>query len=269
MYRFLFSILLFAGSSSYADSFRFHLLAEPHTLDPQTTAANSGNYVFHSIYRGLFRYHSRRGLIKEGAKDCVREHLVLICHLSPAHHWSNGEQIKAADYVKSFRRLIDPKLASPQVELILSLKNAKAIWSGKLPADQLGVKAVDDMTLKFEFAFEDPEFEFKLVSSALSPWPPTGILGREKASEMVVSGPYKITEWKSGHWIKLSINKYYGLPANPNRPELEALFIENDYTALGLYESGKLNFLRRLTAGEIPRFRNKPGFIQVAAARFD
>ena len=53
------------SNAAAPETFRFNLAAEPHSLDPQTTAGNSGNYVFHNIYRGLFRYHSRRGLIKE------------------------------------------------------------------------------------------------------------------------------------------------------------------------------------------------------------
>ena len=39
---------------------------------------------------------------------------------------------------------------------------------------------------------------------------------------MIVSGPYKISEWKTGHWLHLTPNKDYGLPAHAARPELEA-----------------------------------------------
>ncbi len=56
---------------------------------------------------------------------------------------------------------------------------------------------------------------------------------------------------------------------NPHRPSAEALFIDEDSTALRLFESGKLTFLRRLVAAEFPRFRGKPEFHQLPMARFD
>ena len=141
---------------AHADSFRFHLTAEPHSLDFQTSASAGGNYAFQNIYRGLFRYHSQKGLIKEGAKECTRSHLALTCTLNPEHKWSNGERVKAGDYVKSFQRLVAPANKSPQVELLITVKNAREIFAGKLPTEQLGVKAMNDETLRIEFAEEDP-----------------------------------------------------------------------------------------------------------------
>jgi oligopeptide transport system substrate-binding protein len=262
-------ILNLSLSLALADSFRFHLLSEPHTFDFQTTASASGNYVYQNIYRGLFRYHSVKGLIKEGAKECKREPLGLTCTLNPNQRWSNGAPVKASEYVKSFQRLVTPMTKSPQVELLLSLKNAREIWAGTKPPEQLGVKAVDESTLRFEFAEEDPEFEFKLINAALTPYPPSGFLEREQASEMVTNGPYKITSWKLGNSVHLTANKEYRLPANPKRPDLEVYFLESDATALRLYEIGKMNFLRRLTSGEIPRYRDSKEFVQRPFARME
>lgn len=238
-------------------------------MDPQTTAASGGNYVFQNVYRGLFRYNSQKGLVKEGASQCRRKAMSLVCELNPEHRWSNGERIKAADYVAAFRRLVAPTTKSPQVEMVLTLKNARAIWKGKMPPEKLGVEAVNENTLRFDFAEPDPEFEYKLINPALAPWPPTGILEREKSPEMLFSGPYKISEWKPGHYVHLVPNHGYKLPAAEARPELEAVFIDSDSTALRLYEAGKLAFLRRLPSGEIPRFRNSPEFLQVPLARVE
>lgn len=265
----LFFCLIFGVSATAAESFRFHLLTEPHTLDPQSVDAMSGNYVFNNIYRGLFRYHSVKGLLKEGAKDCTHTKLTLTCHLDPLHKWSNGERIKAQDYVRSFRRLVDPATKSHQVELLHNVKNARAIGQGKAKPEQLGVYALSDSTLKIEFANEDPEFEYKLVNASLAPMPASGVKERQKSTEMIVSGPYKISAWKPGLSITLTANKNYALPANPKRPDLEAYFVDSDATALRLYESGKLNFLRRLTSGEIPRYRGTKDFIQRPFARME
>src|SRR6185503_14701153 len=92
-------LLIVLSIQASAEPFRFHLLTEPHTLNPQSTASMSGNYLYQNIYRGLFRYHSQKGLVKEGAKDCRRSGLKLTCTLNSAHRWSDGSKIKASDYV--------------------------------------------------------------------------------------------------------------------------------------------------------------------------
>jgi oligopeptide transport system substrate-binding protein len=259
-------ILSLSGGVS-ADAFRLSLLSEPHTLNPQTTAAGGGNYLFHNLYHGLYRY--QKGLKLEGAKDCTRQRRRLICHLNPLHKWSNGERVKAQDYVESAQHLIDPNSKSPQSELLLKVKNAHAIGRGELPVQKLGVSVIDSFTVQFDFDEEDLEFEYKLTVPALAPWPPGGYPERGKGAELLVTGPYRIDEWKVSHWIHLLANKNYLLGANPARPEIQVFFIDDDATALQLYEAGKLDFLRRLVSQEIPRFKGRPDFYQFAMARFD
>lgn len=250
--------------------FRFHLLSEPHSLDPQSTSGTGGNYLFHAIYRGLFRFHSQRGLILEGAKSCKRTPLVLTCTLNPQHRWSLGGAIQAQDYVRSFQRLVDPVHKSAQAEVLFNVKNAREIWLGQKPVKELGVTAVDSVTLRIEFSQEDPEFEWKLIQPALSPWPATGLVDeRKNVDRMNFSGPYRIVSWTAGQVLRLTANPGYGLKARRDRPDIEALIVSADSTALRLYENNRLSFLRRLPAAEIPRFKKSPEFLQVPMARFD
>ncbi|MGE4130079.1 MAG: peptide ABC transporter substrate-binding protein [Bdellovibrionales bacterium] len=246
--------------------FSFHLFSEPHNLDPQMTHSASGNYLFYNIYRGLYRFDSDRGLIPDGADKCELSGLNLTCKLR-SRKWSNGAPITADDYVKSFQRLINPKLSSPQADVLFSLKNARSIWSGKLKPESLGAKAVDASTLRLELEFSDQEILFRLIHPALSPLPPGGFLPKESAAEQVTSGVYQIKEWRSGHQIQLRPNN--GYDDRKDRPNLVVYFLDNDSTALRLYELGKMTFLRRVTAGEIPRLRSKKEFHQVPMARFD
>ncbi len=250
-----------------APVFSFHLFSEPHNLDPQITQSASGNYLFYNLYRGLYRYHDDMGLIPDGAKDCRRSGSTLICTLRANGKWSSGAPITASDYVNAFRRLIDPNLASPQADVLFSVKNARSIWRKEKPVDQLGVVAENPLTLKIELEEEDPEFEYKLIHPALSPLPPGGYLRQSLATEQITSGPYKISEWKNGGWIRLQNNTHYY--AQKSRPDVKIFFVENDATALTMYETKKMTFLRRVTGGEIPRLRGKPGFKQFPVARFD
>lgn len=269
MSRFYWLLILVWAHLASADTFRFHLLNEPHSLDPQAPSASGGNYVFSNIYRGLYRYHGERGLILEGAEKCERTPGHLTCQLSPGHKFSNGERVKGADYVRTLRRLIDPKNKSQQADSLFALKNARDIWIGKQGLESLGVSAPAPFSVRFDFSEDDPEFEYRLAQPGLSPLAESGLVDRENASKMVVTGPYMIKSWKLREGLVLVKNPNYGLKANPKRPDLEALMVDDDTTALRLYESGRLNFLRRLVAGEFPRYRGKKEFHQVPVARFD
>ena len=190
----------------------------------------------------------------------------MLCTLRPERKWSNGATITAADYVAAFRRLIDPKVGSSQSDVLFTVKNAMQIWQGVKPVEELAVFADTPNLLRIELDNEDLEFEYKLIHPALSPLPPGGFLTRARAAGQVTSGPYVIEEWKSSSWIKLKNNIHYSpLP----RPPVQIFFVDEDATAMRLYESGKITFLRRVTAGEIPRWRDSLEFKQIAMARFD
>lgn len=250
--------------------FRFHLVGEPHTLDPQVSASASGNYVIQNVLRGLTRYDSDRGLVNEGAKSCHASHhgLRVECHLSPHHRWSDGQLVKAADYVRAFRRLVNPDNRSPQVELLFSLKNARAIWNRKMPVEKLGAEAIDDRTLRLDLEAADPELLMKMIHPALAPQRSNKIPDLAHAPDFLATGPYRIREWKKGNRVILEPNPYYD-GGDPKRPVVESLFIEDDSTALRLYELGDLTFLRRVPTEQIPAYRHRPDFMQLPMARFD
>jgi oligopeptide transport system substrate-binding protein len=254
--------------ASADDVYRFHLTGEPHTLDPQLTSSASGNYVVHNLYRGLMKYDADKGLQPEGASSCKMEKLRIHCSISEHHLWSDGQKVKAEDYVRSFRRIIDSKNKIPQAEFLFAIKNAKAIWAGKLPPDQLGVTAVGDSNLKIELESADADFLGKLAHPALSPIRALKFPGKEDAATLLSTGPYKMREWKAGNHIVMEPNPYYFGGAK-DRPVVEVFFIDDDSTALRLYEAGKLSLLRRLPTANIPEFKDRADFYKIPVGRFD
>ena len=64
--------------------------------------------------------------------------------------WSNGEPVTAKDFVYSWKRAVDPDTKATYSYIMFDIKNAEKINKKELPADQLGVKAIDDYTLEVE-----------------------------------------------------------------------------------------------------------------------
>ena len=74
--------------------------------------------------------------------------------------------------------------------------------------------------------------------------------------------------WVRNQKIVLSPNEFFKSSAK-DRPEVEVVFASEDSAALTLYEKGVINFLWRLDDIEIPKFKNRPDFIQILQARYD
>lgn len=252
-----------------APIFSFSLFSEPHSLDPQKTSMSSGSYFFTNIFRGLMRVDGKDQLKPEMAESCKRiaNNKKLICKLRKEALWSDGSQIKAMDFVRTFRALIDPNNKYGEAELLLAVKNARAIHKGEKSSEALGVKALDDRRIEIELTENDEDFEWKLAHPALSPRP-LNIPIREDAATLVVNGPYKIASWKIGSKILLKNNPYYK-GGSKSRPDAEILFLQDDALALRMFDGGRLSFNRRILQESVKSYEKHPGFLRVPLARFD
>lgn len=261
-----------AFQSETDETFRLHLPYEPESLDPARTKSVEANYFFNTIMRGLYQYKDKQGLVPDGAKKCTfQTSTKLVCELSEKK-WSDGSAVTAQDYLRTFRNLVAPDNPSPMVELLKNVSNALAIKSRQKPLEQLGVFAPTKDRLEIEFNAPEPDFLYKLTASALTPskydtFPPPGSLGTE-SKPMVFNGPYRILKWQRGKSLTLEPNPYFQ-GGHPQRPKVEFLFLDDEQTALHLYEAKKLNFLRRLGAVHIAKFKARPDFHLAPLARFD
>lgn len=248
--------------------FRYHIVSEPQSLDPSKLTSTDASYFFNNIMRGLYSYSNERGLLKEGAESCLFVNpLKLVCKLHDTF-WSDGTKIESQDYVRSFRRLVSSRTKTPTVELLKRVKNALNIFLGTAPVEKLGVRAEGKNSLVIDFESPDPDFLYKLTASVLVPirndtFPPPGDL-----TGIVFNGPYRVTQWLRGKRLHLESNSFYKR-GNPNRPAVEILFIDDEQTAMNLYERNELSFLRRLPTSYIEKYRQHPDVKQLPIARFD
>jgi len=75
--------------------------------------------------------------------------LTLTLKLRPDARWSNGDLVTAQDFVRGWRRLLRQPMELAQN--LFPLRNAEACYRGQLSdPSEMGVKAVDDLTLRLE-----------------------------------------------------------------------------------------------------------------------
>ena len=154
-------------------------------------------------------------IVCASAKDYKKNGLVYTFNLRTDITWSNETEVTAHDFVFAFKRAVTPETASPFVNKLLCIKNAKAIINGELDSSHLGVKAIDRHTLRIELSSEDKNFEETLTTSIAMPcneaffYSSEGKYGLEK--ECIISnGSYRLAKWgKEIFGIRLYRNDYY------------------------------------------------------------
>ncbi len=247
--------------------FKFHLKATPRTLDPTKMTAGESTYMFSQLYRGLLRFDGVNQLIFDQAKKCRSKiETELICEIRKEARWNDGAPVTAEDFVRAFRRLVSPDSTSPIVDLLLGVKNAKSIYDGKLPPESLGVKVTSDGNLQITLNEKDTEFLEKLSNPLLVPYrAPKDTLD---FTTFYTNGPYKIKSWVRNQKIELApMDSYFG--GKTPRPPVEIYFASEDSAGMTLYEKGVINFLTRVTTINIPKYKERPDFIQIPLARYD
>jgi oligopeptide transport system substrate-binding protein len=127
--------------------------SEPESLDPQMSSGQPEARIDMALYEGLTEYHPKTmEPIPALAERWVTNHNAseFVFFLRHDGKFSNGDPIKAQDFVYSVRRGLRPELASRVAYLAWDIKNAEAFNSG-------GAFVRDPKTGRFLLASETPK----------------------------------------------------------------------------------------------------------------
>ncbi|XJN82675.1 ABC transporter substrate-binding protein (plasmid) [Mesorhizobium terrae] len=86
---------------------------EPRFMDPNL-ATDYSIYVNAQLFEPLARIDEKGNLVLRQAKsiDLAPDGRTWTITLDPAYKWSNGDPVTAQDWVYSWKRILDPRLAS-------------------------------------------------------------------------------------------------------------------------------------------------------------
>lgn len=205
-----------------------YLTTEVFDFDPQLSMTDDAQLKYMSlIFEGLTRINEKgkweKALMsnyKVEVDDGEKFSIIIDLNVT---RWSDGRTVQAADFVYSWKRLLDPDQKWEGASLLYDIKNAKAAKMGDASIDDIGIAAVDTYTLQIEFESKidlDGFFE-KLSSIALVPLREDvitryGQTWARKTTSIVANGPFVPKEIVAGNSIRLERSNYYYLD-----PELE------------------------------------------------
>jgi len=237
------------------------IASEPETIDPSlASTVDAAIYTQHQ-FENLMKYKDSgeaaddSGNVNTWNVDYGQaesytvsdDELVYTFTLRDDIYWSDGEPVEAEDFVYGWQRTINPENASDYGYILDGIVlNAAAIQAGEKDVSELGIKAVDSKTV--EITLESPcAYFIELCSfAALMPLRQDVVEGSDNWTDpanIVVNGPYKITEWVHDSYILMEPNEKYYDYENLGPSQIKWWLSDSETAILSAYQSGEYQFI--------------------------
>lgn len=248
---YLFSALLLTSILSCKDSsaddgrkvFNMNLDQNLTSLDPAFARNQNATWMINQIFNGLVQIDSALNTLPCIAKtwQISTDQLTYTFHLRNDVYFHDhelfpngkGRKVNAADFVYSFYRLIDPKVAS----------SGGWIFGDKVK-DISNFIAVNDSTFQIRLIKPFPAFMNLLTTQYCSVVPREIVdhYGKDFRSHPVGTGPFKFKYWKEDEILVLLKNeRYWEKQGNAQLPYLDAVKV----TFISDKQSAFMNFIKK------------------------
>ena len=232
------------------DELTVNLGYELQSIDPAINDETYGFIYINHAFEGLLT-KDINGKIVGGSSDkweISEDKLKYTFHIREDAKWSDGKKLTADDFVYSYRRVVDPKTASPIAYLMYYIKNAKDINMGKKQIDTLGVTAIDENTLTIEL--ENPTLYFEDILASGGCYVPVreDIINKYgddwtwNSESYIGNGAYKMTERKPDELIAFELNTNYWDYKNQVAKKINFVLIADEYISLNAVRTGDVDF---------------------------
>lgn len=242
--------------------------SEPKSIDPTINSAVDGATIIIHAFEGLTKL-DKNGKVVEGMAKSYKasdDGKKFTFKLRDAK-WTDGQPVKAQDFVYSWRRAVDPKTASEYAYQLYYIKNGQAINEGKAKLEDLGVIAVDDKTL--EVTLEAPTAYFLEITSFPTLFPlredivskdPTG--WATKPETYVSNGPFKLKSWEHDAELVFEKNADYYDAKKILPSAVKFMLIVEDNSVLAAFKNDEVIFADSMPSEEIPALK-KEGVLKI------
>ena len=249
--------------------------SEPGTLDPHLATGQPEHHIFHAIFEGLVAPAPENPDANGpgAAVSWTHENFTTwTFKLQPQGKWSDGTPVTSEDFLYSYRRILTAQLAADYANMLYPMLNAEAYHTGKLKVfTQVGVKAIDPLTLQITLAGPAPYFPSMLKHYSWFPVPMHAIEKHGKmtdrntrwtrAGNLVCNGPFVLSSWRINQAVETLRNPHYWDAASVKLNGVTFIPIVSDTTEERAFLDGQLHLTQTLPLAKIPGYReNRPDF---------
>lgn len=238
------------------------------SLDPVHVDDRYSAIATSLVYEGLLEYeylkrpHELRPLLAESMPHVTEDGLTYTFKIkkgvlfldSPHFEGGVGRELKANDFVYSYKRLADPKnnsggfwIFDGKIKGLNEWREAsKAAATTNYDTDVAGLRALDDHTFQIVLNVKYPQLLYVLAMpyAYVVPREVVEKLGKDFPNTPVGTGPYKFDSWMRGSKISYSKNpKYHGstFPTEGEAGDKEKGLLEDAGKALPFMDKVELN----------------------------
>ncbi|MCW4360653.1 peptide ABC transporter substrate-binding protein [Bacillus velezensis] len=247
-----------SGDTKGQTSLNINIKTEPFSLHPGLANDSVSGGVIRQTFEGLTRVNSK-GEPEEGMASKIetsKDGKTYTFTIRDGAKWSNGDPVTAQDFEYAWKWALDPNNESQYAYQLYYIKGAEAANTGKGKIDDVGVKAVNDKTLKVEL--NNPTPYFTQLTSFYTYMPVNKKIAEKhknwntNAGENYVSnGPFKMTAWKHSGSITLEKNDQYWDKDAVKLKKINMVMINNNNTELKKFQAGELDWAG-MPLGQLP-----------------
>ncbi len=242
-------------------TFTLGTTTEPASLDPNLATDSGSILVLNSIQRPLLWYDPKtlEAIPQGGLADSFTvspDGTKITYTLKDGIKYSDGTDIVADDFVRSFKRLIDPHTASDYAYIVGDIKGASDLL-GLVPAegkkfddaaitkalDTFGVSAPDPKTVVIDLAGPATYFPFVTTMWLTSPlkagW--TDLKDYTEAANYISSGPFLLKDWQHSASLTLTPNPNWVGGDKPKVDEIDITIFKDPDAEFAAYQAGEID----------------------------
>lgn len=219
------------------------------SLDPRFGGLNYSDNFLKLLFEGLLRFKPN-GEVENALAQSIE--------ISPCKKkytfklrfslWNDGSPVTAEDFIYSWKKVLDPNFKTSLSFSFFPIKNAKEAKEGKIPMDQVGIRAVDSQTLQVELNNPAPAF-LQLVSLPIffpvhrfkdqrnPEWP------HQYEKSFPCNGPFQPKTNLFDHGFQFEKNPYYWQTHQVSLNQINFIKIKNPHHAIHSLKQQKVDWI--------------------------
>jgi oligopeptide transport system substrate-binding protein len=244
---------------------------EPADVDPHVTTGIPEFHIQLALFEGLVGKDPQTLEVVPAVAESweiSEDNKTYTFKIRESAKWSNGDPVTAEDFVWSWQRALLPALGNQYAYSLHVIKNAEAFNRGDITDfSQVGVKALDERTLKVELENPTPYFLQLLDHHSMYPVHRATIEKFGTADQrgslwtrpenFVGNGPFTLKEWSPNKVLVVERNPLYWDADLVRLNEIHFYPVQESSTAERMFRAGQLHIVQDLPTHKIKAYREE------------
>ena len=254
------------------ETLRIMIASEPPSLDWHKSSDTTSALIQANIMEGLVEYdlaskelNLAPGLaLKWEPSDQARKWKIT---LREGVVWSDGVPFTAQHVIDGWKRLLAKETISEYAYFLFGIKNAQGFHEGKKDWAEVGAKITGPNEITVDLEKSMSYFPYLLTHHSTYPVRLDVVQkGGDRWTEptnIVTIGAFNLKVWQHDKMLVLERNdKYYG--AKPQIKSVAIYMVQEQATAINLFDSGKLDSVHDLPSVELRKLRTRKEFREIS-----